>query len=211
MSSIALPVVAGFLRLRVQAPLVYYVLVLSFTSILVDLSVGYFLAGPQSKVLLINLQDILQFFLIALMYREMYGREYRSIFAIIVVFFSTVIVANSFYFQPITELQNYSWTFAGLLIIFMSLGWMFHVLLTMPVKKLVHYGEFWINTSFFCYFSVSLFLFLSVNYVFKGQSVEAKVFFWSFHSVNNILKNVLLTIGIYYLGERFADNKLQVV
>jgi hypothetical protein len=172
-----------------------------------DMLVGHVFSESKPRIILTNLQDILQFVLIVFIYMRMYGREYTSAFMLIIGVYLAATFVNHIFFQPITVLQNYNWTLAGLIVIFMSIGWMLHVLITLPVKKLIWYGEFWINTAFFCYFSISLFIFLSVNYVFKNQSFEAKTFLWSFHNVNNVMKNVLLSIGIYYFGDRFASNK----
>jgi hypothetical protein len=173
-----------------------------------DIFVGHVLTDSKSKIILINIQDIFQFVSIVFIYKRMYGREYTSAFILIMGIYVAATFVNQVFFQPITVLQNYNWTLAGLIVIFMSIGWMLHVLITMPVKKLVTYGEFWINTAFFCYFSIGLFLFLSVNYVFKNQTTEAKVFFWSFHNINNVLKNILLGIGVYFFADRFDSNKL---
>jgi hypothetical protein len=209
--SIALPAIAILFRLHVRSKVIYYLLVLVLISAAVDLMTALGKPNLTVSVVLINLQDLIQFLLITLIYREMYVRDYKLAVMLILAIYLLAVILNTIYFQSITVLQNYNWTLAAVLIVFMAIGWMLNVLITLPVKRLIHFGEFWINTSFFCYFSISLFLFLSANYVFKGQSLEAKIFFWSFHNVNNVLKNVLLSIGVYYFSERFADNKLQVV
>jgi hypothetical protein len=207
--SILIPGLMCIVRLNLQNKIAYYLLILLILSGTVDIvsTIGAIDSGIRIGV--VNFQDAIQFLLITVIYRQMFGGEYKSASLIMVFIYVIAASLNTLFLQPLTELQNLNWTLAAVLILFMSIGWMLHVLITMPVKKLVKYGEFWINTAFFCYFSISLFLFLSVNYVFKNQTTEAKVFFWSFHNINNVLKNILLGIGVYFFSDRFAGNKIQ--
>ncbi|HET9057304.1 MAG TPA: hypothetical protein VFN30_10720, partial [Chitinophagaceae bacterium] len=58
----------------------------------------------------------------------------------------------------------------------------------------------------FLYFSFNLFLFIIANYVFKNFSNEIGMTVWGFHNINNIVKNILFAVGIYYAGKKLEGH-----
>ncbi|HET9056058.1 MAG TPA: hypothetical protein VFN30_04340, partial [Chitinophagaceae bacterium] len=60
----------------------------------------------------------------------------------------------------------------------------------------------WITTAVFLYFSFNLFLFIMANYILKKFSAEIGMTVWGFHNINNIVKNILFAVGIYYAGKK---------
>ncbi|HET9056678.1 MAG TPA: hypothetical protein VFN30_07515 [Chitinophagaceae bacterium] len=76
------------------------------------------------------------------------------------------------------------------------------LMITLPAQKIWHYSPFWINTAVFLYFSFNLFLFIIANYVFTNLPADAGMLVWGFHNVNNIVKNILFAVGIYYAGKK---------
>ncbi|MBK7885196.1 MAG: hypothetical protein IPJ81_16440 [Chitinophagaceae bacterium] len=77
----------------------------------------------------------------------------------------------------------------------------------LPTVSVFRFYPFWINTAVFYYFGASFLLFISRNYIFKTQTVEFINMTWSFHNLNNIIKNILFAIGIYYAGVKPGSNQ----
>ena len=63
----------------------------------------------------------------------------------------------------------------------------------------------WINTGVLVYFCLNLFLFILGNYVLTKLDPPVSMMIWSFHNVNNILKNIFFAIGIYFFKRKVAD------
>ena len=189
-----------------KSRIVNLLLVLFIVSGVIDLVTLYLKVSPVQSAVLINFYTVIQFFLLSVIYYELYLREHRSAFYITIAVYVVFEVLNSIFFQPFTAFQNFSWTLTAIISILYAIGWKFHVFITTPVLKMARYSHFWINTAILCYFSINLFLFILTNYVFTNMSEAAGRIFWSFHNVNNIIKNVLFAIGIYYSSSKFMES-----
>ena len=169
----------------------------------VDLITFFSKVSRVQSASLINSYTIIQFFLLGFIYFELYLREHRSIFYAAVGVYVVFEILNSIFLQPFNTFQNFSWTLTGIIFIMFAIGWKLHIFVTTPVLKLNKYPYFWINTAILCYFSVNLFLFILTNYVFTNMTESLGRIFWSFHNFNNIVKNVLFAIGLYYFSPKF--------
>lgn len=77
----------------------------------------------------------------------------------------------------------------------------FHsLLIKLRVINVMKYGLFWISTGTLYYYSFNLFSSIPTMY-FTNLSSEDAMVFWSFHDANNIVKNILFCVGIYYAGK----------
>ena len=203
--SAAFPLVVLLLSARAafKENIVNAIILLTLISASADL-VSYFQnLNRTATALVFNVQDMLQFFLIAFIYYQMYLKEYKTPFYLSLSGYVVFEVLNSIFFQPVTAFQNFSWTLTGLIFILFSIGWKLNALMTTPVLKMSRYSYFWINTAILCYFAVNLFLFILTNYVFTNMTESVGRIFWSFHNFNNIVKNVLFAVGIYYFSPKF--------
>ncbi|MFM6975503.1 MAG: hypothetical protein ACKOW2_01480 [Sphingobacteriaceae bacterium] len=63
-------------------------------------------------------------------------------------------------------------------------------------------SNLYINSAVFFYFVMDIYLFSISNYVFRNESVDIAMTFWSFHNFCNIIKNGLFAAGIYYVGQK---------
>ena len=54
------------------------------------------------------------------------------------------------------------------------------------------------------YFCLNLFLFLMGSYVLTKLDPETSALIWSSHNVNNIIKNILFAVGIYFYKKKIA-------
>ncbi|HET9058048.1 MAG TPA: hypothetical protein VFN30_14480 [Chitinophagaceae bacterium] len=76
------------------------------------------------------------------------------------------------------------------------------LLKTLPAENIWHYAPFWITTAALYYFGLNLLLFIITNYVFTNLPTDAAMTVWGFHNFNNIVKNILFAVGIYYAGKK---------
>jgi hypothetical protein len=117
----------------------------------------------------------------------------------------------SILFQPITEYQSSVRVVGGVLMISFALMYFWQIYLYLPAENLVRFLKGWINIAVFCYFSFNVFLFACGNYIFQNESTVVAMAFWSFHNINNIIKNCLFAVG-HYLGTdgKFSKPKNQI-
>jgi hypothetical protein len=71
------------------------------------------------------------------------------------------------------------------------------LIVTIPFRKeLKMDGTVYINSGILFYFGFTLFLFLMEGFMEKGTEPDLMRLIWSFNNVSNIIKNVLITIGL---------------
>jgi hypothetical protein len=192
--------------LRPNSQLQLYVLALILVSVASDAIAFYMMTHGQRTTEVFNIQDFVQFGVISLMFYKMCFEEYKTTFYI--GFFTYIVFAatNSLFIQSFHEFQNMTWVTGNVIFILFSVTWMLHVLVNPPVKRIAVYGQFWVNTACFIYFSMSVFLFVMTNYVFVNMSTDVSRIFWSLHNLNNILKNILFAVAMFYLSKEDGKN-----
>lgn len=152
-----------------------------------------------------NIQDILQFTLLSWLFLELISLRKLRIITLriilhsgIAVYIVAIITVSSFY-QNFLENQSLMWTISGAIIIIFSIAYFFYLLSELPANNILTYPPAWINAGVFFYFSFSLFLFVISDYIFLKIEREIGLLIWSFHNVNNIIKNILFGIGLSLL------------
>ncbi|WP_079689368.1 hypothetical protein [Ohtaekwangia koreensis] len=103
--------------------------------------------------------------------------------------------------QNITGVQSYMITFCTVLLLGYATVYYEHLLHTSPVTVLLKYPLFWINSAVTYYYGLNFFIFIFSTYIFENLKDHEIVVVWIFHNTNNIIKNVLLAVGIYYAGK----------
>jgi hypothetical protein len=101
------------------------------------------------------------------------------------------------------------WSLGSLLLMGYSVHYLAGLYKRGLAPNIAHYGPFWINAAVFYYFTVDIFLFAFANLLLKEVSVETSMVAWGFHNLNNIIKNVMFAMGIYYLSK--AKEKKEMV
>jgi hypothetical protein len=193
-------------RVQGEPGLRLHIIALLIMSLLAD-SISYLRdESQQSTALIFNIQDFVQFGLISLIFYKMCFHEYKTTFFLSISTYVLFAATNSILIQPLDELQNMTWVTGNVIFILFSVTWMLHVLLNPPVKRMVVYGQFWINTACFVYFSMSLFLFVMTNYVVVNMNADVSRIFWSLHNLNNIIKNTLFAVAMFYLSKEDGKN-----
>ncbi|SKC85138.1 hypothetical protein SAMN05660236_4832 [Ohtaekwangia koreensis] len=134
----------------------------------------------------------------------MYSYLLRSSRTLIYTFMGVVLcffVWDSLAQQNITGVQSYMITFCTVLLLGYATVYYEHLLHTSPVTVLLKYPLFWINSAVTYYYGLNFFIFIFSTYIFENLKDHEIVVVWIFHNTNNIIKNVLLAVGIYYAGK----------
>lgn len=159
---------------------------------------SYILAKMRiSNLPVVNAYFIVSFALLLILYSMLLQRPKLAILLtgqVLLVYFILTSLDTWGNFQSInTAIQSVALVFLGFL-------YYFDLYKQLPTDNLARFTPMWINAAIVCYYSFNLFLFLITNYLFENMSDGAALTFWSFHNLNNIVKNMLLAAGIY-LGE----------
>jgi hypothetical protein len=192
--------------IRPNSRLQLFVLALILVSLVFDSIAFYMMSRGHRTTEVFNIQDFIQFGVMSVIFYNMCFHEYKATFFIA---FSTYVLfafTNSFMIQPLQEFQTMTWVTGNVIFILFSVTWMLHVLVNPPVKRIAVYGHFWVNTACFVYFSMSVFLFVMTNYVFTNMSADVSRIFWSLHTINNIIKNILFAVAMFYLSKEDGKN-----
>src|SRR5258706_4887459 len=157
-----------------------------------------------------NVYSLLSFIVISLIYSQ-FLKERRKLIAIIIILFVVFFGIDSFFFQKITTFQSYTRILASIICIGYSVLFYSRSSKIGPVNDPVRDSPFWINTAFWYYFTVNIFLFCSSSFIFTEASTSIATVFWGFHNFNNIIRNLLLTLGIYFYQKERHKNLISAV
>ena len=95
--------------------------------------------------------------------------------------------------------------------IFFAIKYFWQMYNFLPAENLSKFFKAWINIAVFCYFSFNLFLFACANYIFENESTVVAMAFWSFHNLNNIIKNCVIAAGFYFSTETNSHTQGKVI
>jgi hypothetical protein len=187
-------------------PIIKILGTLLFVSAFSDLaSLILFKLGGKSSMPIINPFFITQFVLLSCVYYRLLKN--KKIIYIAVIIFLLFSVFNIVFIQPFTEFQSWPVTLGSIILMCYSILYFLQLLDFPPTLNLFRHFSFWFNMAVFYYFGASFLVFISINYVLQTQSVEFSKMVWGFHNVNNIIKNILFAIAIYFAGVKQKENE----
>jgi len=169
-------------------------------------AIGYVLIkNNMSNLIVNNVYFVLSFGILSLIYTQLLQGAriviYLAYAATLVLF-----VFDSCCAQSITGVQSYVITLCSVLALGYSIVYFEHLRHTLPVANLTRSPFFWVNASVGYYFGLNLFIFVFSTYIFENLKEDEILAVWIFHNLNNIIKNILLGIGMYYASR--ADEQL---
>ena len=169
--------------------------ILFLVSAIADI-VGYILIRNQIPNHAVNnLYFLISFVVLSLMYTQLVDGVKQAIYSLIAVSLC-LFIWDTFCVQSIAGVQSYLLTFCCILSIGYSLIYYDHLLETVPARDIKRFPFFWVNTAVAYYFGLNLFLFIFSTYIFENLKDEEILAVWSFHSLNNIVKNILFAVGV---------------
>jgi hypothetical protein len=195
--SVAFPLFSYLSRIT-QAPRTVHIIgALIIVSALSD-AVAYFLfAQHQSTVVLFNSYYTILFFLLSWFYYEIisHTKARATLWSGVVIYVISFVLVTGF-IQGFFEYQTFMWTITGAIMIIFSISYFLYLFAS--ETPMTGYALLWINSGVLFYFCFNLFLFIMSSYVLTQLDPQISILIWSFHNVNNIIKNILFGLGLTF-------------
>jgi hypothetical protein len=171
--------------------------ILLLVSAIADLT-GFGLAkGGAPSQWTLNIYFAILFIVLSNMYALLLPEWSSGIFTICYAYCLFFLI-TVFYSQEINFLQSYGTAVAGAFLLVYAMLYYHALLRILPVSNPARYLPFWINAAVIYYIGFNFILFIFSAYIsFRLQEKDIATM-WAFHNANNIVKNILLTIGIGY-------------
>lgn len=205
-ASMLVPLAFYLTRIRYASRQVHIIGILIIVSGLCDLIGLLLFEHRQSTIVLFNTYYALLFALLTWFYYEVLFVNTRRIMIWIglAVYIQSFILVTVFV-QNFLEYQTLMWLITALIMITYSIAYFFYSLSAITSSGYFGYSLIWINIGVMIYFCLNLFLFVMGNYVLTKLDPETSALIWSSHNINNIIKNVLFAVGIYFYRKKIAE------
>jgi predicted membrane channel-forming protein YqfA (hemolysin III family) len=204
--SLLVPLLIYISRVKYASRQIHLIGAIVILSCLSDL-IGYILfKRSESNVLVFNGYYFMLFFLLSWFYYEILfqHRQGKIVWVGIAVYLLSFILITLF-FQGLDEYQTLMWVITAIMMITYSIGYFFYSLSTVDPNRYLNYSFIWINVGIMIYFGMNLFLFTIGDYVLTQLDPLTSALIWSSHNVNNIIKNILFAIGIYFYQKKYIN------
>lgn len=193
--SVAFPLLAYLVKIRYATRPIHIVGIIALISALSDILALLFFSRGASTIVLFNAYYVVLFILLATFYYQVIGEKAgRSTVVIGVVVYMISFLLITTFVQSLNEYQTFAWTVTGMVVLVFSIYYMLYIFGSRTPMNNSAY--LWINSGILYYFSLNLFLFVMSSYVLTKLEPQISLLIWSFHNINNILKNVLIGFGI---------------
>lgn len=204
--SLLIPLVAYLLKAKYASRQIHIIGGLIIVSGLFDLWGMFLFSRHQSTVVLFNAYYAVLFFLLTWFYYEVLFVNTRRIMVWIglAVYLQSFILIT-FFVQSLFEFQTLMWLITAIIMITYSIAYFFYSLSTIITTGYFGHSLIWINVGVMIYFCLNLFLFVMGNYVLTKLDPETGAMIWSSHNINNIIKNILFAIGIFFYRKKIAQ------
>jgi hypothetical protein len=169
--------------------------------------IGYVSAAAhKSNAIIFNIYYAAMFICLSWFYFEVLIIKSRRI----IIWLGIAVYLQSFllisiFVQPFTGYQSLMWIITGIIMIIYATSYFIYSLSLSPTTNYFSYSPVWINSGVLIYFMLNLFLFVMSNYVFTKMEPEMSALIWSFHNVNNIIKNILFAVGISHCRRKISE------
>jgi len=204
--SLLVPLTIYITRMKYASKQVHIIGVLIIASGLFDLAGFVLFSMHQSTVVLFNLYYFTLFFLLTWFYYEVLFVNTRRLMVWIglAVYLQSFILVTVFV-QNFFEYQTLMWLITAIIMITYSIAYFFYSLSIITTSGLFGYSLIWINVGVMIYFCLNLFLFVMGNHVLTKLDPTTSALIWSTHNVNNIIKNILFAIGMFFYKKKIAS------
>ena len=205
-ASLILPLTMYLIKMRRASRQVHIIGTLIIVSGVCDLIGLVLLSRSQSTVVLFNVYYAVLFFLLTWFYYEILfvNRRRMMIWIGLAVYLQSFILVTAFV-QSFFQYQTIMWLITAVIMTVYSIAYFFYSISSITTSGQLGYSLVWINIGVMIYFCLNLFLFIMGNYVLTKLDPETSAMIWSSHNVNNIIKNILFAVGIYFFRKKIAE------
>jgi hypothetical protein len=199
--SVALPLVFYFVKIKYVSKAVHLIGIITIASAISDLGAFILFSQGQSTIVLFNSYYVILFLLLTWFYYEiLLTRSGKTTIITGLIIYAISFILITLYVQGFLEYQTFMWTLTGMMMIIFSISYFLY--LFSARTTITNYELLWINSGVLLYFSLNLFLFVISSYILTQLDPEISLLIWSFHNVNNIMKNILFAFGIYAFSKQ---------
>ena len=204
--SMLVPLVLYFSRMKHASREVHIIGALIVVSGVCDLAGMVLFSMHRSTIILFNAYYFVLFFLLTWFYYQVLfaNTNKRMVWAGVFVYLLSFILITTFV-QNFFEYQTLMWLVTAIILIIYSIAYFFYSLSIITSTGSFGYGFIWINIGVMIYFCLNLFLFVMGNHVLTQLDAGTSALIWSSHNINNIIKNLLFAIGIYFYNKRIPS------
>ncbi len=195
--SVLIPIVT-FLFYPSESPLAFLLSILIMLALIADIANECYIRAGERGYLILNSYFLLQFILLGFIYFNIFNKQKLILW--IVLGFILIWSLNLIFYQTINEYQSYSRILGSLILIVFAIISYKNNFNTPLENNNLNYLIHWINMGVLFYFFLNLYLFTISNYVLKHVFKDDAMVIWGFHSINNIVKNILFAIALFEAG-----------
>ena len=194
---VAIAALIGLARYRRLNLVQRYLLVLTLLALLVETIARTLVHYKRPNLFLVPIDAVLEFTLLGLIYREALrpSRLSRLMPWLVGLF----VLGSALTYSPRLDTVQFSpvQRFTESVLVLAFVGQFFHQEMTRPVviPTLERNPMFWVSTGLLLYFSSSMFIFLTSNYVLL-LSVEISQRVWAIHALLYIFLNMLYAVAL---------------
>ena len=193
-ASVILPFGLAIYQLKYLRNNLRLILFLLAFSLLADV-ISYFLSRSAiSTIWIANPYLLIQFSLLMMIYFIELQRPRFLIF--IALAYIIYFIVSTFFIYGVFNFNTYANSISGLILVGLSIYYLYHLLKELQVDNIAKVPMFWITFAVLCYYGGTLALFL-VNNLMADNYPDSHRMLWIFHNICNILKNILLAIGLW--------------
>lgn len=204
--SLLIPLAIYLSRIRYASRQIHIIGILIIVSGLFDLVGMILFSRHQSTVVLFNAYYFVLFLILTWFYYEaLFVNTRRILVWIGLAIYLQSFILITFFVQNFMEYQTLMWLITALIMIVYSVAYFFYSLSTIVTSGYFGYSLIWINVGVMIYFCLNLFLFLMGNYVLTKLDPDTSALIWGSHNINNIIKNILFAVGIYFYRRKIAQ------
>lgn len=132
----------------------------------------------------------------------------KLLFFLVLAFYALLSYSNS----PMNLINSLALSLSTFFLISLSLTYMFWLYESNQTVNIVKFFPFWVNGALLIYLSSSFFAYL-FSYQALFNTPDMNDFFrytWVFHSMGNILKCIVLSVGLIVCRKSFKENTLVI-
>lgn len=193
-ASVILPFGLAIYQLKYLRNNLRLILFLLAFSLLADV-ISYFLSRSAiSTIWIANPYLLIQFSLLMMIYFIELQRPRFMIF--IALAYIIYFIVSTFFIYGVFNFNTHANSISGLILVGLSIYYLYHLLKELQVDNIAKVPMFWITFAVLCYYGGTLALFL-VNNLMADNYPDSHRMLWIFHNICNILKNILLAIGLW--------------
>lgn len=199
--SVLLPLAFYFIHFKRVSDAGHCIGILSIVSAVCDF-IGFRLyEAGRSTIVIFDIYYLCLYALLFCFYYFVHYRRFRpKLFLTLLALYLVVVVAY-FKIVGLSEYQTEIWTSGSIAMIILGFFYLKFLLRDLPVDDLDLKSSLTFSVAITFYLSFSFWLFAASKLILSDT--ENGLVFWSFHNMNNIVKNVIFAFGLAASGKRF--------